>query len=148
MVLSAVMALFSCGLVNAQDVVYKMVTDSGVEVSVADVDYLIAADDDDRFYIVKADGEIISDVLEVTVATGAVGIETTKAAAAPVLLASDRLQLSGLRRGETVSLFDAEGRQVYAAVAGSDSLTVSLSDLSQGVYVAKTSRSSVKFMKK
>lgn len=60
----------------------------------------------------------------------------------------DELMLSNLTSGSTVEIYDASGRKVQTATAGSTTLSMNVSSLRGGVYLLKAGNNIIKFMKK
>jgi hypothetical protein len=63
-------------------------------------------------------------------------------------LVGETLQLNGLEPGTTVAIYDASGKQVMTAKAEDTSSLLSAKTLKPGVYLLKTDKHIVKFVKK
>lgn len=148
--LLSVMALLAVGVAKADDKAWFLLTDTNVKVAADNVDYLLAADDDDHFTLVGKDGNTVADVKWVSLTQAATGIDNMDAGGANIVLptkAHDKLQLSGLANGTEVSVFSVDGRLVKNAKTNGSTLDISVADLANGTYILKTPSSKVKFVK-
>ena len=144
------MVLLAVGVAKADDKAWYLLTDANVQVAADNVDYLLAADDDDLFTVVTKDGKQIAGVKWVSLTQTATGIKTVNGSAENIVLptkAQDNLQLSGLAKGTEVRVYAVDGRLVQKAVATGETLDISVANLAKGTYILKTRSSEVKFIK-
>lgn len=145
------MMLLAAGMAKADDKAWYLCTDANVKVALADVDYLLAADDNDHFTVVVKSGSPIADVKSVSfVQQKTTGIESVDMSKAGVVLptkASATLQLTGLASGSVAKIYSVDGRLVKEATAAGESLTISVADLAEGTYILRTKNTDVKFVK-
>ena len=149
--LLTLMTLFSLCAAQADEKNVTLITDTNVSIDAGNIDYLLAADDEDLFTVVLKSGEPVQGVKSLLVESAATGIaDTPQANGEHVQLptrANATLQLSGLEAGTAVKVYSADGRLVKEATAAGGDLTIGVADLAQGTYVLKTARSEVKFVK-
>lgn len=150
-ILFTVLAFLAVGAASADEKTLYLKTDTQVVIPVDNVDYLVAADDDDLFTVVVKNGQPVANVTSVKVVDSATGIETvdggeTKNVVLPTK-ASNSLQLSGLRAGTRVDIYSADGKLVKNITSTGGELTIGVADLAAGTYVMKTKDSEVKFVK-
>ena len=144
------MLLLAAGMAKADDKAWYLCTDANVKVALADVDYLLAADDNDHFTVVVKSGSPIADVKSVSFVQQTTGIESVGLGKAGVVLptkASATLQLTGLTSGSVAKIYSVDGRLVKEATAAGESLTISVADLAEGTYILRTKNTDVKFVK-
>jgi|SRR3712207_1139323 len=131
---------------------WLLVTDQNLEVPVANVNYLIAADNDTEFTVVLNEGEPIYNVLSATFKQGTVvnGIDNVAAGngKASVLMAGSRLTLSQLKAGERVAVYSLAGVEQKVRVERAADVVVDVASLPTGTYLLKVGKQSIKFMKK
>lgn len=150
-ILLTLTALFCLCTAQADEKKATLITDTNVSIDAADIDYLLAADDEDLFTVVLKSGDPVQGVRSLLSESAATGIaDAPQADGEHVQLptrANSTLQLSGLEAGTGVEVYSADGRLVKKATAQGGDLTIGVADLPQGTYVLKTAKSEVKFVK-
>ena len=58
------------------------------------------------------------------------------------------LKIDGLKPGDKLDLYSANGSQLYSTTCRESSISVNVSNLKRGVYVVRVNKQSVKFIKK
>ena len=148
--LLSVLVILAVGMAKADEKAWYLTTDTNVSVPMENVDYLLAADDDDHFTVVVKSGDPVAYVKVVKFSQSPTGIENVNASKEKVALptkAKNWLQLSGMKAGTEVAIYSVDGRLIKKATATSDALTISVEDLAKGTYVLRTKNSDVKFIK-
>ena len=137
-------ALFSCMMMQAADVVWCVVTQSGQAVPVSA--------DSETFNIVLKDGTVIQGITKATfsrmepTAISSVGISGSNAP--ETRIAGDEITLIGCPVKSHVEIYVVSGKRMKSVVTASSETSFSISDLPAGVYVLKVDSVSVKFLKK
>lgn len=135
---------------SAQTLVWNLVTDNGTKVPMPEVAYLLAADNELSFAVVKTDNSVIENVSRATFSKElptAVGEVSAAEFGVLSTAVSDRLSLSGLSAGR-VEIYDLRGSLCFACDASADSLSIDVSAFAPGVYILRAGKASVKFIKK
>lgn len=135
---------------SAEEMVWAMNTDTGEQIVLSDVDYLIAADDSKEFSIVLNGGTSIDGVTEVTFSMVSSVSETTiqndlQMFPNPVV---STFTLSGHKNGEIINILSLDGKLQKSIKADSEQVTIDVSDLTPDYYLLSTERSTIKFIKK
>ncbi len=128
--------------------------ESGCRVLMSDVGFLLAADDDDTFSVVCADGFVIYGAKRVTfeltdpsaIAAPTAGRNTDT----PTLRGSvgGSLRLTGCAQGTKVDIFDAGGRKVCATTSTGHETVIDVSGLQSGLYMLRAGKTAIKFVKR
>jgi uncharacterized surface anchored protein len=61
---------------------------------------------------------------------------------------TDKLDISGLAAGTSISIYDASGRLALSALVSDTSTVLSLKTLDSGIYIMKAGKQIVKFVKR
>lgn len=142
------------GRISAQseEPVWHVATDTHQYIPLSEVSYLLFADNNDVFSIVKSNGEIVSDVRSVrfsNVPLSVEGVESEKVDLSifpnPVV---SQLTLQGLRANATVKVFSMDGATLIDTVVTPTGNSVDVSSLAAGVYLLQVNETMVKFIKK
>ncbi|MGN1263780.1 MAG: T9SS type A sorting domain-containing protein [Prevotella sp.] len=125
---------------------------SGTEVPVSSVAYLLAADDAAVFAVVCNNGRVVNGVSSATFEYAAPSaIDDVKGEESDAVLrgmVDGKLQLV-CAEGTAISVYDAAGRLQQSAMAGKRETTIDVSSLPAGVYFLKAGAAeAVKFMKR
>lgn len=131
--------------------VWNMVVDASTSIPMSEIAYLVAADNQTSFSIVKNDNSVVENVSKVTFAKKQAGVGDLASQNVGVVLLSSvvsntlNLTCASDMRAE---IYDAAGalRMASDIVAGAASIDVSA--LQPGVYVLRVGNTSVKFIKK
>lgn len=129
--------------------------ESGCRVLMSDVGFLLAADDDDTFSVVCADGFVIYGAKRVTFELtdpSAIAAPTAgRNGGTPTLRGSvgGSLRLTGCAQGTKVDIFDAGGRKACATTTSTGNETViDVSGLQPGMYMLRAGTTAIKFVKR
>ena len=116
----------------------------------SDVAYLLASDKASTFHIVCANGTIISEVASVSFEeVNPTGVSLPEQKTAPqVVLDGDAVTLSGLAAGTSVGIYTVEGQELSQRTVTGGETTMNIAGLPAGVYLLRTGKSTVKFMKR
>ena len=121
---------------------------------VGDVGFLLAADDDDTFSVVCADGFVIYGAKRVTFELtdpSAIAAPTAgRNGGTPTLRGSvgGSLRLTGCAQGTKVDIFDAGGRKVCATTSTGHETVIDVSGLQSGLYMLRAGKTAIKFVKR
>ena len=126
---------------------------SGTQVLMENVSFLLAADDDDVFAVVCRDGHVMDGVRAVSFAlvdhSGIAAVNEGSVTAQLSGSVNGVLRLTGCRDGMLLTVCDAGGRKVRETVAAGGRATIDVSGLPAGVYVVRADNGvTVKFMKR
>ncbi len=149
-ILLSVLTVLTVCFAKADDKAWYINTNTNVSIPVENVDYLLAADDDELFTVVVKSGENIANVSACKFSQSPTGIENINADNGKITLptkTSNRLLLSGLKAGTEVCIFSVDGRLIKKVTADGDSLCINVADIAKGTYVLRTKFSDVKFIK-
>ena len=108
------MSLFSLTYMYAEENVWVLQTDTQVNVPIDEVDYLLAADDDNLFAVVMKSGEMYDGVKKVVFSQTSYISNTPQPTDVRLLSRSVRGQLSltGLVPGATVQVYAVDGTEI------------------------------------
>lgn len=140
--------------VSAQDAtsVWHIATDSRVYIPLEQVEFLLCADDNATFSIVKSDGEIVSGVEYVYFRNVPLAIDDVQDNEAMISIFPNpvvsNLQLKGIKESTTVQVLAVNGAIVIDTVVNPGNANINLDSLSAGVYMLKVNNAVVKFIKK
>lgn len=146
-------ALFSCMMMQAADVVWCVVTQSGQAVPVSAVSYILnLGADSETFNIVLKDGTVIQGITKATFSrmepTAISSVGNSGSNAPETRIAGDEITLIGCPVKSHVEIYAVSGKRMKSVVTASSETSFSISDLPAGVYVLKVGSVSVKFLKK
>ena len=130
---------------------WAMVVDGTQQkVLMSDVAYLLASDKASTFHIVCANGTIISEVASVSFEeVNPTGVSLPEQKTAPqVVLDGDAVTLSGLAAGTSVGIYTVEGQELSQRTVTGGETTMNIAGLPAGVYLLRTGKTTVKFMKR
>lgn len=140
--------------VSAQDAtsVWHIATDSRVYIPLEQVEFLLCADDNATFSIVKSDGEIVSGVEYVYFRNVPLAIDDVQDNEAMISIFPNpvvsNLQLKGIKESTIVQVLAVNGAIVIDTVVNPGNANINLDSLSAGVYMLKVNNAVVKFIKK
>lgn len=136
---------------NAQNQVWGLQTDKGIEVPLGNVDFLLAADNDTQFSIVLKEGTAIDSVqvayVKMITEAGIAG-QNISDTTPSLLMVGEKLIVSGGDKAADVAVYGIDGARQGVSVLHGNTTTVDVSRLPQGTYVLKVGTRAVKFMKK
>ena len=142
------------GRISAQseEPVWHIATDANEYIPLSEVSYLLFADGNEYFSIVKTKSEIIKDVRTVrfrNVPLSVEGVESEKVDLSifPNPVAST-LSLQGLRTEATLKVLSMDGATLIDTVVTPANNRVDVSSLATGVYLLQVNGTMVKFIKK
>ena len=149
-ILTVLFIMFSVLTMSAEDLVWAMNANSGEQIALSEVDYMIAADNAKEFSIVLNGGATINGVKEVTFTQVSSVIEIAvqedlQIFPNPVI---STFNISGCQEGTTINIFSIDGEVQKSITTASPNHTIDVSDLTPGYYLLSTERSTVKFIKK
>ena len=144
------MSLFSLTYMYAEENVWVLLTDTQVNVPIDEVDYLLAADDDNLFAVVMKSGEMYDGVKKVVFSQTSYISNTPQPTDVRLLSRSvqGQLSLTGLVPGATVQVFAVDGTCLVSQAAAGETLILDVTSLTPGCYLLKTGHSVIKFVKK
>lgn len=148
--MSAVLCLF----LNTAEIyaAWYINTDTGVSVAMDDVDYMIRADDAEKFTIVLKNGETIEGVGSVSFIeheeSGNRQLETVSEVRFYPNPVTDYLHITGVQSGTSLKVVSLDGSVVKSLVTDSPEVFLSVSDLSHGTYILHVAERTLKFVKK
>lgn len=128
---------------------WRMVTDMGLSTPLDSVRYFVAADDDEFFSVVLADGvfSFVQQVSFLEVEDTGIRQLTVSDAHPRQTLVHDVLHLSACRSGSEAVIYTMEGTAVKRQPLKSEQADVDVHDLPQGIYVLRIGRTSFRFVK-
>ena len=125
---------------------------SGTQVLMDKVGFLLAADGEDSFSVVCTDGTVIYGAKEINFAlVDPTSIATAKRCCNTPMLEGcidGRLTLTGCKPGTEGEVYDTGGRKVRNIRVMEGKTIVDVTGLPSGVYMLRTGETSVKFLKK
>ncbi|MCR5077530.1 MAG: T9SS type A sorting domain-containing protein [Prevotella sp.] len=135
---------------KAGDGKWILITNSNQSAALENVSYLLAADNDTQFSIILKEGEPISGVESISFKeTGTDGISTIKATQQPkMVVANGTLSLSLIDSNTDVAIYDLAGSPQPAKVSRGNGITIDISSLPEGIYILKTGKQQLKFIKR
>ncbi len=125
-------------------------TDTGRQVDVSNVEYLVGTDSSELFSVVLKDNSLITDVKEVTFLSGsASGIHNTELYNGPIITYNaSSLIITNLTGNNTdIHIYNMTGTLVNEAKSISGKATIDISSLTAGAYIVKVGSTSFKFLK-
>lgn len=128
-----------------------MITDRGISIDMAEVDYLLGTDSILTFTVVCKNGTLVENVRELTFAMMVPSTISKPTVEQPLLLTAvvnGSLTITGCVRGTTVSIYSTNGRLQCQAVATDGTATLDISSLPPAHYLIKTDNTTLKFTKK
>ena len=120
------------------------------KVLMSDVAFLLASDQASTFSIVCNSGSIINGVTSVSfeeVDPTSVKLPEEKSGPQMVYVGG-AITVSGLAEGSVVAVYTVDGRELSATKVSGSETTVNVEGLPAGVYVLRTGKTAVKFMKR
>lgn len=153
LLLGCAAALPLCAQTDEKGEAWYLDTDTQQSVLMADVDYLLAADDQTHFTVVTRQGDPIEGVTRATFAkrsTTPTGIGQAQGSGEAMLhtVVSSTLTLTGCAAGTPVRVISAQGRTLLSVRAAAGETTLNVSSLSPGCYLLQAGRRTVKFIKR
>src|SRR5574344_2283264 len=140
------------GTVNADGLVWCLVTNTGKTVALKNVSYLLSADDSKTFSIVETSGATINQVSKISFIKDVdTGLKNAKAESdvsinmEPVM---NTMTISNLAKGSRISVLSLSGAEIINTVSKEDAVTVNVSSLTSGIYLLDVNGKSIKFIKK
>lgn len=128
--------------------------ESGCRVLMSDVGFLLAADEDDTFSVVCADGFVIYGAkrvtFELTDPSAIAAPSADRNGDTPTLRGSvgGSLRLTGCAQGTKVDIFDAGGRKACATTSTGHETVIDVSGLQSGLYMLRAGKTAIKFVKR
>lgn len=120
--------------------------------TVDNVCFLLTSDNTPTLAVICRDGQIISGIESVGFRQLAVtGVSAPKSDGEIQLMGSaisETISIMGCAEGTEVRIYDLAGHLLKAATATGEQLTISVSDLKNGVYLLKADMVTIKFVRK
>lgn len=148
--LALLLALGASTIVSAETDTTVMVTDSGTEIALNEIDYLLGSDTDDTFSIILRKSSTIIDNVNSVSFKKASGIFNTNYDSKPEVVAcraSKTIYITNLGANKTVTITSMSGVTISSFTSDGTDMQISVSDLNSGCYILNTGTSSVKFIK-
>lgn len=148
--IALLLALGASTIVSAETNTTIMVTDSGTEIALDDVDFLLGSDTDDTFSIILRKSNTIIDNVNSVSFKKASGIFETNYNNKPEVVAcraSKTIYISNLAANTTLTITSLSGVTINSFTSDGTDMQISVSDLPCGCYILNTGTSSVKFIK-
>lgn len=144
------LAFTSFNVMQAEQKEWAMKTNTGDVIAMADVDYLLAADDERVFSIILKNGATIENVEEVTFSdvTAVTSIEADGGLSLFPNPVKESITITGCKEGSVINILSLDGRVVKTAVMADNSMTIRVDELVAGCYLLQTNNTVVKFIKK
>ncbi|MCC8177434.1 MAG: T9SS type A sorting domain-containing protein [Bacteroidales bacterium] len=144
-------AIGSAGSTQGGELVWHLVTDDGAKYPVNQIDYIIQQDADSGYDIVLADGSVRSGVtrssFEYCEDSGIGQVSADREIVAGPY--GDVITVTGLKAGMEICLYNTQGILLQSVrAAGSTPVTINLASLPAGVYLLKTTNTTLKFLKR
>lgn len=149
-IIAMLMAVLSA---QAEDLLWYVVTDTGMSIEKNKVELLVAADDNTTFALVATDGTVLAE------GVGSIRFEQRAAPAGITPIAAEghdlrliggtvdsQLVLTGAKG--TVSVYATDGRRMFSTEATGGVTRLNVQTLSSGIYVVKCGKAAFKFIKK
>lgn len=148
-ILISLLAIFFALQVNAQKE-WHMLTDAEQKIAIVNVDYLLAADNDNEFCVVCKDGSKVEGVTSISFeyCSSVKTIDknmTLQLFPNPVV---ETLNLTGCKEGLSINILSLDGRILKTVVAQQSGTAIDVSDLASGYYLLQTPNTTIKFIKK
>lgn len=136
---------------RAGEMVWHLVTDDGAKFPVNQIDYIIQQDADSGYDIVLADSSVRSGVtrssFEYCEDSGIGQVSADREIVAGPY--GDVITVTGLKAGAEICLYNTQGILLQSVrAAGSSPVTINLASLPAGVYLLKTTNTTLKFLKR
>ena len=150
-ILLGIMLLLTATAAKAE-LQWMLVTDSGTQIPVAQVQCLVAADDAQTFSVLMKDGqgEAVTGVKSATFTQSpTTGVSTFNAdgfSAIPDMI-SKSIIITGAQ-GQSAHIYSTDGKAILSAILHSQSQTIDVAGLPSGTYILTVGKASVKFIKK
>ena len=131
---------------------WRMITDTGVNIAMEDVDYLMRTDDSVQFTVVIKNGDPITEISSVSFIQQSSTGNKQPAVAVDIHYYSnpvtDRLNISGIPAGTRVEIVSLEGKIMKSIESNGAEIVLSVANLPQGTYLLRTASSTLKFVKR
>lgn len=142
------------GRISAQseEPIWHIATDANEYIPLSEVSYLLFADKNEYFSIVKTNSEIITDVRTVCFRNIPLAVEDVKSERVSISIlpnpVTSTLSLQGLRSEATLKVLSMDGVTLIDTVVTPANNCVDVSSLATGVYLLHVNGTMVKFIKK
>lgn len=143
----------TCGMqAQSNEPVWHVATDTGLYIPASEISYLLFADGDELFSIVKTDSEIVSGVRMVYFRNVPLSVEGVEAENIDLSVFPNpvvsQLTLQGLRGEIELKVLSLSGATMIVTVITPANNRVDVSSLAAGVYLLYVNGTTVKFIKK
>lgn len=136
------LGLASMGLKAADGVTFY--TDQNQAVAIDEIEMIVAADSQETFDVVLANGTTLADVLYLTTDHQS-GVDKVATDTPQLLVAHDVLHINGCKAGQ-VTIYNVNGQTMLQQdINGSADINVS--HLQPGIYLLQAGKSTIKFVK-
>ena len=146
-------ALFFLSAISARaELHWMLVTDSGTQIPVAQVQCLVAADDAKTFSVLPkgTEWDAITGVKSVSFTQSSIsGIQTVASSsfsAIPDMVSKSVLVMGA--EGQNATIYATDGKTMFSTSISSQSERIDVSELPAGAYILAIGKASVKFIKK
>lgn len=142
------------GRISAQseEPIWHIATDANEYIPLSEVSYLLFADKNEYFSIVKTNSEIITDVRTVCFRNIPLAVEDVKSERVSISIlpnpVTSTLSLQGLRSEATLKVLSMDGVTLIDTMVTPANNCVDVSSLATGVYLLHVNGTMVKFIKK
>lgn len=140
-----------CPLIgSSQTAEWTLVTDNGTEILMRDVEYLMAADNQESFAVVKTDNTLVEGVTRVTFSKMTGDVVDPVADRDFALFSNCVNNTIAIRcaADSRADIYDMAGALLVSTWIASGTATIDVTALPQGVYILCVGGTSVKFIKK
>jgi hypothetical protein len=148
---SICLSVFPQRVLAENSAVWNMVTNTGQQISLKYVSYLLMADDNQSFTVVNTAGKTLDGVRTITfekgvdTGVGSVGAQQLTLFPNPV---TSTLTLTGIAAGQKVTIISMSGSKVITAITTDGQTSIDVSSLASGTYMLHAAGTTVKFIKK
>lgn len=147
--IASVMMMVSAASLSAQDIKWCMVSDTGAQVAMDRVSFLLASDVAESFYIVLNDGSMIEGVSKVTFQKLDISAITPVVGGHPeVVIYGGKITVMGCAQGADLQVYTIDGKMISKTKNDGMDTSIDVSTLSIGVYILRVGDKSVKFRKR
>lgn len=146
-------SFLACGISQAEEMIkWHLITDKREAIPLDHVDFIISSDNEfDKFCIVTIDGEIISEVSEISFQElDTSGITTPQSDSEEISIGDSVIKIifNQNKKGESIHIYDLTGKRMIGRTIDGSYIEISISTLSPGIYILNVAGRSLKFRKR